>query len=373
MNYSELQNNISTLEFVSGVENDNESSIAAASWTIIETLDWTWPRVLKSIIFTAIILCTIIGNSMVLVSIKMNQTLRSPTHTFIGNLALADLLVGILVLPCNATSQITGKWYFGMTYCVAWACIHLWLCSTSILSICAICLDRYIGVSRPLKHFKLMRGRVVGALICGVWAMAFCLGVIPVFVWPEPQNGGKHSCKFNSRFGLVMVVTVGIFYIPMGIMIILYWKIYRAASSHLSSIRNGHKKCKLSDANPDYSLRIHVGGYGSGKVAEMADDTRSQTSPSCSSTDNLLSVNFSRQTKAAKKLTVVVGAFIFCYFPFFTVFLIESLHNGTISPEVFNVFGWLRYFNSCLNPMIYAAMLPAFREAFQNFIRCRKY
>jgi hypothetical protein len=340
----------------------NSTEISTTMESITDhNLAWTWPLCLKSIIFTSIILCTIIGNLMVLLSIGMNRTLRSPTYTFIGNLALADFLVGILVLPCNATSQISGKWYFGPAYCVAWASIHLWLCSASILSICAICLDRYIGVSRPLKHFRLMRGRIVGALIGGVWTLAFCLGVIPVFVWPEPQDGGKYSCKFNSRFGLVLVVTIGIFYIPMSTMILLYWKIYRTASSHLSSVRDGRKELRLSNESVS-SLRIHVGGRGG--------ENRASTYPSSISIDNLISVNMSRQTKAAKKLTVVVGAFILCYFPFFTVFLIQSLKPGSISNDLFNVLGWIRYFNSCLNPMIYAATLPAFRDGFKRIICC---
>lgn len=62
-------------------------------------------EITRSLIFTIIItlclliiiLLTILGNILVLTALYTNFALRSPTHLLMGNLACADLLLGILM------------------------------------------------------------------------------------------------------------------------------------------------------------------------------------------------------------------------------------------------------------------------------------
>lgn len=84
------------------------------------------------------------------------QELRAPTHFFIANLSLADFLVGIMAMPFLATVHVTDRWYFGSGFCYAWVIIHFWLCSASILSTLAVCVERYVGVKYPLRHVEIM-------------------------------------------------------------------------------------------------------------------------------------------------------------------------------------------------------------------------
>lgn len=99
-----------------------------------------------------ILLMIVGGNVLVLLSVAVNDSLRTVTNYFVLNLAIADVLLGILVLPFSAALQLEGLWMFGQTFCDIWASTDV-LCSTaSILSLCAISIDRYIGVTRPLQH-----------------------------------------------------------------------------------------------------------------------------------------------------------------------------------------------------------------------------
>ncbi|XP_017483651.1 PREDICTED: octopamine receptor Oamb-like [Rhagoletis zephyria] len=79
---------------------------------------------------------------------------------------------------------------------------------------------------------------------------------------------------------------------------------------------------------------------------------------------------FRMETKAAKTLAIIVGGFIICWLPFFTVYLIRAFCEECIEPTVFSVLFWLGYCNSAINPLIYALFSKEFRIAFERII-CR--
>ena len=81
---------------------------------------------------------------------------------------------------------------------------------------------------------------------------------------------------------------------------------------------------------------------------------------------------FKREAKAAKTLAIIVGAFIICWFPFFTIYLVGAFCHSCVSEIVFAVFFWLGYCNSALNPCIYALFARDFRSAFTRLVFCQR-
>lgn len=79
---------------------------------------------------------------------------------------------------------------------------------------------------------------------------------------------------------------------------------------------------------------------------------------------------FRVETKAAKTLAIIVGGFILCWFPFFTIYVIRTFCRTCIQPLMFSVMFWLGYCNSALNPLIYAMFSKEFRRAYKDLI-CR--
>jgi hypothetical protein len=77
---------------------------------------------------------------------------------------------------------------------------------------------------------------------------------------------------------------------------------------------------------------------------------------------------FRVETKAAKTLALIVGGFIFCWLPFFTIYLIQAFCEQCITELVFSVLFWLGYCNSAVNPMIYALFSRDFRFAFKKVL-----
>lgn len=79
---------------------------------------------------------------------------------------------------------------------------------------------------------------------------------------------------------------------------------------------------------------------------------------------------FRMETKAAKTLAIIVGGFVFCWFPFFTMYLVRAFCSECINDILFSILFWLGYCNSAVNPMIYALFSKDFRFAFKRII-CR--
>ncbi|RVE41784.1 hypothetical protein evm_013570, partial [Chilo suppressalis] len=77
---------------------------------------------------------------------------------------------------------------------------------------------------------------------------------------------------------------------------------------------------------------------------------------------------FRMETKAAKTLGIIVGGFVFCWLPFFSVYVVRAFCEECVAPIVFSVLFWLGYCNSAINPLIYALFSKDFRFAFKRII-----
>ena len=107
------------------------------------------------------LICLIVtfGNILVILAVKTSSKLSGPTNTFIVSLALADLLLGVLVLPLSAVYEVLDTWIFGRYLCFIWLSVDVWTCTSSILHLVIISMDRYIAVTHPVTYPNIMTGK----------------------------------------------------------------------------------------------------------------------------------------------------------------------------------------------------------------------
>ena len=121
-----------------------------------------------------------------ILSVACHRHLHSVTHYYIVNLAVADLLLTSTVLPFSAIFEILGYWAFGRVFCNVWAAVDVLCCTASIMGLCIISIDRYIGVSYPLRYPTIVtQKRGLMALLC-VWALSLVISIGPLFGWRQP-------------------------------------------------------------------------------------------------------------------------------------------------------------------------------------------
>jgi hypothetical protein len=88
---------------------DGESTLSAAGISPTDaslTATMNWMSFVVAVALSVIVLLTIGGNLLILAAVLFNSNLRGPTHILIANLAVADLLLGFLVLPFSATLEV---------------------------------------------------------------------------------------------------------------------------------------------------------------------------------------------------------------------------------------------------------------------------
>lgn len=195
-----------------------------------------WQAILITIILTFIIVVTIIGNVLVILSVFTYKPLRIVQNFFIVSLAVADLTVAILVLPFNVVNMMIGRWVFGITLCKMWLTSDVLCCTSSILNLCAIALDRYWAITDPINYAQKRTVERVLMLIGGVWILSLVISSPPLIGWndwPEVFDSQKHPCTLNSNPGYRIYSALGSFFIPLIIMTIVYIEIYIATKRRL--------------------------------------------------------------------------------------------------------------------------------------------
>ena len=105
--------------------------------------------VLYIILELLIALFSVVGNVLVCWAVCLNSNLQSITNFFVVSLAVADIAVGVLAIPF-AIAISTGfcSYFYG---CLFIACFVLVLTQSSIFSLLAIAIDRYIAIKMPLR------------------------------------------------------------------------------------------------------------------------------------------------------------------------------------------------------------------------------
>jgi len=275
---------------------------------------------------------------------------------------------------------------------------------------------RYLGITKPLTYPVRQNGCCMAKMVLSVWLLSASITLPPLFGWAQNVNDGR-VCLISQDFGYTVYSTAVAFYIPMSVMLIMYNRIYHTA--------------KLSAAKHNITCFPREGERGTGAGAAPRGARRAQDAQrpalsgetgSVDSTEGerdaeeeeesldcvaaalklqreveeecgtrvfrLLKTGehqprrkrrnqsiFKREQKAAATLGIVVGAFTFCWLPFFLVSTARPFVCGVecscVPLWLERTLLWLGYANSLINPFIYAFFNRDLRTTYSNLLRCR--
>ncbi|XP_051875727.1 alpha-2C adrenergic receptor [Pristis pectinata] len=363
-----------------------------------------------------LILFTVVGNVLVTIAVFTSRALRPPQNLFLVSLASADILVATLVMPFSLANELMGYWYFGTAWCDIYLALDVLFCTSSIVHLCAISLDRYWSIIKAVEYNLKRTPRRIKAAIVTVWLISALISFPPLLSMDRTVEDLTYpACRLNDDTWYILLSCVASFFAPCVIMVLVYVRIYQVARHRtrtMSVKRNGPEGSSQTEEAPGgghRALEDKQNGHCSRAGEEQLDievdesstseekgrrrqaakkDSFSKRSSRLSRSSSRSFVVFStrrrrrgsrmskskvsqaREKRFTFVLAVVIGVFVLCWFPFFFSYSLYGICRELCQvPEtLFKFFFWIGYCNSSLNPVIYTIFNQDFRRAFQKII-----
>ncbi|XP_028836828.1 5-hydroxytryptamine (serotonin) receptor 2C, G protein-coupled-like 1 isoform X2 [Denticeps clupeoides] len=402
------------------------------SWPAIAQLDTMKAKNWPALLILVIIFLTIGGNILVILAVSLEKKLQNATNYFLRSLAVADMLVGILVMPVSLVNILYDyAWPLPSTLCPIWIYLDVLFSTASIMHLCAISLDRYVAIRNPIEHSRFNSRTKAMLKIAAVWTISIGISMpIPVIgLLKEDKVFVNGSCELKEeRFMLVGSFVA--FFIPLVIMVVTYCLtiqvLQRQATVFLYEGKNSSSQQPLqppapvpitqatppapgSTSSTSSSLTVVVpsSAQQSGLnwlKSSLAGATLPHSSTACSiipgseAPSQLSSPAaggrdgggggsyhgggrrgmmqaIKNEKRASKVLGVVFFLFLIMWCPFFITNVLFALcHepcNSELMAKLLNVFVWIGYISSGVNPLVYTLFNKTYRRAFSNYLRCR--
>ena len=235
------------------------------------------------------------------------------------SLASADVGVAIFTMfPAFLQEmKIASAWFAEEHVCLIVMGLDVLFCSTSILHLFCMTIERYFAICKPFKYQVIHKKRGIITMLIFAWVLAgifsagYFHGKVKQYQIEHIYKANTSKCLMFIKHYISVISTMIIFYIPATLMIICNFKIF-------------------------WTVRI---------------STRAILKRNCNSTVKSTYIN--RETIVARTNALLIGCFLICWIPFFVTEIIRPFVNFNI-PSTFEVgCTWLGYINSMINPYLY--------------------
>ncbi|XP_041857556.1 trace amine-associated receptor 13c-like [Melanotaenia boesemani] len=291
------------------------------------TLRWSETVLLKLLLFF-ISLTTIAINLLVIISVSHFRQLHTPTNILILSLAVSDLLVGLVLMP-GEIFRYTSCWIFGDIVCALYWHLACQTLTTSISTIAFISADRYMAICYPLHYSKIITSTRTKYCVCLCWLWSFVFSMFYVkdeLNQPDTANSCFGECVPKYNYITVTVDLILTFIFPVTVIIVLYMRVFVVAVSQARAMRSHIT-----------AVTVH----------------------------HAVTLSKKSELKAARTLGILVIVYLSCLCPYYCYSLVDvNMMNHTVATFLLFLF----YFNSCLNPLIYALFYPWFRKAIKLIV-----
>ncbi|XP_011362112.1 alpha-2A adrenergic receptor [Pteropus vampyrus] len=157
-----------------------------------------------------LMLLTVFGNVLVIIAVFTSRALKAPQNLFLVSLASADILVATLVIPFSLANEVMGYWYFGKAWCEIYLALDVLFCTSSIVHLCAISLDRYWSITQAIEYNLKRTPRRIKAIIVTVWVISAVIS-FPPLISIEKASRWRGRQNREKRFTFVLAVVIGVF------------------------------------------------------------------------------------------------------------------------------------------------------------------
>ncbi|XP_073227856.1 tachykinin-like peptides receptor 86C [Porites lutea] len=291
-----------------------------------------------TVLYAFTMLAAIVGNSFLIYIVRKKPEVRSLTSSMFVNMAIADLLVALFMMPLSIVSAHTdNKWKVsglpGDIICRSYILISDATLIASILCLVFMAIDRYCAIVCPLSVHSVWfrKAKFVTPLI---WVMSISLMAIMPVVYKsddeycaiDPDVLG-HNATFLGVNLYIFLIT---YLIPLAIICPLYAKAAR--------------KLWFNQAPGNH----------------LIEEQQSR--------------QLVTRRKVVRMLVIIVVVFAICWLPAqaLHLFWAAAPYSDHLPAIVMYLGFWVAHANSAINPWLYIALSTKIRLAFNRMVTFRK-
>ena len=199
---------------------------------------------LNSVLLVILMLFTLFGNFVLLLSIWKNKRLHKVTHMHTVSLIIANFIPATTIIPLRIArvwNENDGVVNEETTLCEAYLTATLLWCVASILTLVSVSLDRYVAISKPDKYSSILTHNRTFLILFTVWCFAILVSFLSLY---HTSALKLFTCNFNllrKQNYVYLLLTVEV--IPLILMFVIHYQITKLSAKHAQSIGVVDSRC----------------------------------------------------------------------------------------------------------------------------------
>ena len=275
-----------------------------------QTLETQIANVATCVLNSMFSLMTVAGNTTILIAIWKNQELHSPSFVLLFFLAFSDLLVGLICQPSFVALKVAELRHDVSCYCISRMIQSMsgWTTSgTSLLTLCAVSLDRLLALSLHLRYNAMVTVPRVFVACVFLWIFAITFVIL------------RFTLTNWIILPLIMLLTTFL------VTALSTLKIFMIVRKHLRQIIELQQNLTASHTHRAQVLKCR---------------------------------------KSAVTVLYIYGLFWIFYVPFLVTMFMDSVNGYTITVKIaYDYAGTVAFLNSFFNPIVYCWRIREIRQA----------
>ena len=292
----------------------------------------------KAIFFslnTVLLLCAVVGNSIVMYLVLSKRRLHLPTFFLIFTLSLSDFTTALIG---QTTYCIEVAFMNGTTSCTkdrVIAVVNASSCGTSLLLLCMIARDRYLHVSKGMRYSEHTSAKQVILICISCWLIGISIACLFIF-----------EDRYMKTASMICFAMLGV--VCFAFICVISRKVHRLVQSHFLAME------KVLEDQPDQSNN------------KLPDDIQM--------TQKFRSDRVRIEKTVNRSIFAVVIIYSLSWFPIIVLMMVYTVYNfcdQEVPERLQFAFIWsstTSYCNGAINPFIYAYRCDAIGREIKRFV-----
>ena len=172
--------------------------------------------------------------------IYKNRGSKSRTYTLLGNLAIADLGLGLFCMPFTIMTLIAKRWVLGSILCSINGFMNAFWIPATVFSTTSITIHKYHSMHDPFNPSRAWRR--VRIFIAVTWLLSLVCGVGPLVGWHKfgyntlSSQCGLERAKSTLGYSYMVFLAVTVYIIPILLNVFSFVRLFRTIQKHVARL-----------------------------------------------------------------------------------------------------------------------------------------